>query len=136
MTTIEWRDEFETGEETIDLQHRYFVALVNRLGRELSSTEEPSDRAALLHELHCYARFHFVSEENVLKKLAPEVVEPHRAIHNELLYTLNTRLQRGLDHPGDVESILSFVGKWLVEHTLDEDKVVVARALRIAAGAG
>lgn len=122
MTPLQWSSRFETGNETIDLQHRYFIDLVNRLAAELQASEDPAYRARLLQELHAYARFHFLSEENVISRVAPVALEQHRVLHEQLLSTLGSHLQKTADRPDELDDVMGFVGKWLIEHTLHEDR--------------
>jgi len=37
---IKWESDFETGNEYVDLQHRYFVNLINRVGNNFREAEE------------------------------------------------------------------------------------------------
>jgi hemerythrin len=122
MTPLHWSIRFETGNETVDLQHRYFVDLVNRLAVELQASDDRAYRARILQELHAYARFHFLSEENVLSRVAPAALESHRALHEQLLCDLGNHLQKTTDRPDEVDDVMGFVGKWLIEHTLNEDR--------------
>jgi hemerythrin len=66
--TLHWKSDYETGVREIDLQHRFFMDLINRLHEELIGATDSDYRAALFEELSNYARFHFVSEENLMFK--------------------------------------------------------------------
>lgn len=37
---FEWQLDFETGNEYVDLQHRYFVDLINRVGTNFKNTND------------------------------------------------------------------------------------------------
>ncbi len=37
---LEWESDFETGNEYVDLQHRYFVDLINRVGTNFRETDD------------------------------------------------------------------------------------------------
>ena len=60
-----WVSEFEVGNEWVDLQHRYFLDLINRIGKSFKKTNDDDYRRKLIIELHKYAEFHFASEENI-----------------------------------------------------------------------
>jgi hemerythrin len=62
---LEWDSDFETENETVDLQHRYFVDLINRVGINFRETDDAADKEKLISELRKYADFHFTSEENI-----------------------------------------------------------------------
>jgi len=62
---LEWESNFETGNKNVDLQHRYFVDLINRVGKNFKETDDASYTQNLISELRKYADFHFTSEENI-----------------------------------------------------------------------
>ena len=35
---LEWESDFETGNEDVDLQHRYFLDLINRIRKSFSGS--------------------------------------------------------------------------------------------------
>jgi hemerythrin len=37
---LEWQPDYETGNEYVDLQHRYFVDLINRVGINFRETKD------------------------------------------------------------------------------------------------
>ena len=62
---LEWESDFETGNEYVDLQHRFFVDLINRVGANFKKTDDVVYIEKLISELRKYADFHFTSEENI-----------------------------------------------------------------------
>jgi hemerythrin len=62
---LEWESDFETGNEYVDLQHGFFVDLINRVGINFSETDDAAYTEKLISELRKYAEFHFTSEENI-----------------------------------------------------------------------
>lgn len=114
---LDWRPEYETGIEEIDLQHRYFLRLINRLGKELVTTEDEHYRLRLLNELSRYTSFHFLSEENIMLKIGYPDFETHQRHHFELLDKLSSR---AAGRPP--ESLLAFLADWFVHHTVHEDR--------------
>jgi hemerythrin len=58
----------------------------------------------------------------VLSRVAPAALESHRALHEQLLCDLGNHLQKTTDRPDEVDDVMGFVGKWLIEHTLNEDR--------------
>jgi hemerythrin len=59
---LEWESDFETGNEYVDLQHRFFVDLLNRVGINFRETDDAAYTEKLISELRKYADFHFTSE--------------------------------------------------------------------------
>lgn len=123
---ILWIPDFETGVEEIDLQHHYFVDLINRLSRLLPRTEDRAYQARLLSELIKYAQFHFVSEENIMYSIGYEGLEQHKNLHFDLLNILNAKIGMFQQDMAEADEVIGFLREWFVMHTLAEDKKVSA----------
>lgn len=125
---IEWNREYETGVAEIDLQHRYFLSLIGRIESELRGTDDPAYRKRLIEELHRYAKFHFVSEENIMYKLGYPELEKHRKHHIDLLDKLSNRSMSQ-----DTGSLVAFLITWFRHHTVEEDRLIGVFAGRVPA---
>lgn len=117
FTPLPWSDRLNTGVEEIDLQHRYFVRLINRLAHDLLTTQDERYSRGLLNELCKYATFHFASEENIMHKLGYPEMESHRLHHLQLLDKLSSYASGR-----DVERLLKFLTDWFIDHTVQEDR--------------
>ena len=122
---FDWKREYNLGIEDIDFQHHYFLNLINRLSAELTMTTEPSRRAALIAELNAYARFHFVSEENIMAKAGYPQLEEHRQHHRDLIRELNTReaMLKLQETDERAEDVVEFLKQWFIGHTVGEDRL-------------
>lgn len=108
-----WSADYELGIEDIDLQHHFFFNLINRLARELLHTDDMQYRAELINELNAYAKFHFISEENMMRKSAYPHILHHQHLHVELIEQLSTRGSMLLlpDAQGATATIIAFLGE-------------------------
>jgi hemerythrin len=111
-----WDAQYETQVAEIDLQHQYFLHLINRLASELLTSKDDKYRSRLLDELCRYAAFHFVSEENLMLKFNYPDLEAHRKLHLSLLDRLSSHSIKD-----SVEELLDFLVDWFVQHTIHED---------------
>jgi len=119
---LEWQLDFETGNEYVDLQHRYFVDLINRVGINFRETNDATYKEKLISELRKYADFHFTSEENIATSSNLPGVSSQHQRHSELLEEFNHRaeeLNKGLT---TVDEFLGFLTDWFVGHTVYEDQ--------------
>jgi len=119
---LEWESEFETGNEYVDLQHRFFVDLLNRVGINFRETDDAAYTEKLISELRKYADFHFTSEENIATSCNLQGVSAHHQRHLELLEEFNHHaedLKKGLI---TVDQFLGFLTDWFVGHTVYEDQ--------------
>ena len=128
-----WEACYELGVEDIDLQHHFFFNLINRLARELLLTDNAQYRGELINELNAYAKFHFISEENMMRKSGYPHFSYHHNLHVELIEQLSTRGSMLLlaEAKGSTESIITFLGEWFLKHTREVDRNF-ARYLREA----
>jgi hemerythrin len=113
---LHWKSGYETGVPEIDLQHRFFLGLINRLHAELTVSVDADYRARLFQELSNYARFHFISEENLMIKFGYPGLERHLAMHRQLIDELSWRAQEKT-----YDAIFDFLVRWFVAHTVEED---------------
>lgn len=124
LPVIAWGPTFELGVEDIDLQHHYFANLINRLASDFSTVADPALRLSLLAELNAYARFHFISEENLMARSGYPELAGHRALHMKLIDELSAREGRLIvrNSAEDADDVLSFLGQWFLGHTAHEDR--------------
>jgi hemerythrin len=119
---LKWVSEFEIGNEYVDLQHRHFLNLINRIGKNLRETNDDDYKRKLIIELHKYADFHFTSEENIAISCGLPGVKNHHQLHLQLLEELNQyaeNLDNGLK---TIDEFLEFITDWFLVHTQHEDR--------------
>lgn len=122
--TIKWLPEYELGIEDIDFQHHFFVNLINRLATELAVSNNINYKNGLLAELTAYARFHFISEENMMIMNDYQGYLEHKNLHLELLDHLHSRIAMVSIESSAVESIkiVEFLKDWFFYHTNTADR--------------
>lgn len=121
---IEWGPSYAVDVEDIDLQHHYFANLINRLAHESESGAGDGRRMALIDELVAYARFHFVSEENLMAAAAYPGLDDHRRLHRQLIDELSARVSLLRVRSGEAGTgeLLRFLVQWFTAHTTHEDR--------------
>lgn len=120
---IHWKPEYQLDIEAIDAQHHYFSELINRLADELEQSSHLGYQNALLNELKAYARFHFISEENLMFRAGYPQLDAHKQHHRELIDKLSSRVGKLQITSSDdsAERIIEFLVEWFVLHTIHED---------------
>ena len=119
---LEWGPEFETGNEYVDLQHRYFVDLINRVGINFRETDDAAYKEKLISELGKYADFHFTSEENIATASKLPGVSAHHHRHQELLGEFKHLAVELKEGKKTVDEFLGFLTDWFIGHTVYEDQ--------------
>ena len=119
---IEWKDEWESGNEEIDKQHRELVKFGNELIFSVFSEENKEEIAPKLDEFLNHVIFHFNSEENILNssnyKGAKEHSDSHKLIIADALRMKDAYLSGKLKP----SAFFSFIFEdFIVGHMLKED---------------
>ena len=120
----EWQDRYLIGWEDIDLQHHYFFNLVVKISEAGGETVDPEYMKDLFSELYAYVRFHFRSEENIMKHAGFPGLEAHHRHHEELVQELHEKeRQLWLDYSDEkLEETVAYLMNWFIQHTTGEDR--------------
>ena len=120
--TFTWKHEYEIGIEAIDLQHHYFVNLVGEFTRHLPDADHLLQQR-LFAELNAYAKFHFISEENLMFRHKYPGLQAHELQHRTLIDQLSAKQGLfGLKKLGAGE-VIGFLQGWFIGHTTHEDRL-------------
>jgi len=119
---LEWESDFETGNDYVDGQHRYFVNLINRIRKSFRESNDIAYKEKLIIELKKYADFHFTSEENIATSCNLSGVSGHHQRHLELLEEFNHRAEDLNNGLKTIDDFLGFLTDWFIGHTVYEDK--------------
>ena len=123
----EFTDEYLTGIELIDAEHRALFELMEeackyiRSGNTVSSYDE---MIKLLDDLKQYAASHFRDEEEYMESINYDGIEAQRYAHQSFVYRMEnidfTQLEE--DPQRQMEELIQFLLKWLINHILNADK--------------
>jgi hemerythrin len=126
MHQIEWKDEYLTGVEEIDWQHKQFIKLINRLNIVHDFGNKRGIAVRLLSEVGKYADYHFTSEENIMYLTKYPAIERQQHAHAALLQEYSRHMQSFLNDKGTIEDIIRFLEGWFSRHTIEEDRKIGA----------
>lgn len=118
---INWNNNFKIGVDVIDLEHQILFMLIKKLDYATKQKAPTELLVRILIELKEYAKFHFISEENLMLEIGFPNFASHEEVHSNLLSQLEVlggRINHGL---ADSEEVLSFVWNWLQGHVLYQD---------------
>ena len=109
-----WNENFATGLEEIDRQHRGLVELVNRLPALSAGVPGAPELAVVLSELRSYVAIHFSTEETLWGRLPHEgplapLLSEHEEEHRDFAQRV-AELGRSTE-PGEVGKIVHFLTK-------------------------
>lgn len=131
MEIINWCEDFETGFEIIDLQHRVLVETLNELIR---ASHDKSNKALLVVQmsLDClidYAGYHFYEEEKLMKTINYSDSELHTKIHQEFKKKVSQYVIQHKSGENILTELIQFLFDWLFHH-IKTDDVDLVRALK------
>ena len=130
MHKIAWSDEYCTGVEQIDHQHKKLVDMINLLSMAITYGKDKDAIGRILDTLMEYTRYHFLEEERLMLALEFEGYSQHRRNHSALIEQLSGLVYRwNQDRDVECDAIVSFLKKWLLDHIQTEDiKIAEAEA--------
>jgi hemerythrin len=122
MTALTWKDEYSIGIEEIDKQHMDFVKLINRFVVLFESGAHLRLQDRILLELHKYAEYHFVSEENLMIIYKYPEITSHEQEHKVLLKTFQNKVSGLREGSVNGTDLIKYLSNWFLQHTQEEDR--------------
>jgi diguanylate cyclase (GGDEF)-like protein/hemerythrin-like metal-binding protein/PAS domain S-box-containing protein len=121
-----WDDNFNTGIQIIDEQHRRLAKLLNHLASHIAFTPDNNFISQILNELTDYAVYHFQTEEGIWATNLPndELEIEHKAGHQRFIDTVLQLKADQYQRPiaEIAEEVLEFLARWLAAHILETDR--------------
>ncbi|MDH5717220.1 MAG: bacteriohemerythrin [Spirochaetia bacterium] len=113
-----WNEEFLTGIESIDEQHKRIFDLIERLENEIdkqcSTTEIPAE---IIMELLDYTLKHFIFEESLLEQNDYPEFTDHKIAHDMLtMKVMQYKEDLDADKQIDCSELINFLYEWLTTH--------------------
>ncbi|MBF0355117.1 MAG: hemerythrin family protein [Alphaproteobacteria bacterium] len=124
MVDLVWRKWFEIGHEVIDFEHKIFFSQIHKLQCLVKESHHKDEIRRVMEEIIKYADFHFTSEENIMIDAAYPGLEAHKSIHRNLMRDLRETISSFDGGSDNAELIVTFLFRWLLEHTINEDLVI------------
>ncbi|WP_163339581.1 bacteriohemerythrin [Desulfopila sp. IMCC35008] len=119
MEIIKWRESYNIGIESMDLQHKLIIELINKLYNMIRQEESSTMIAEILEEMKIYAEEHFREEESLLETHKYPALSEHRDQHQVYREKLQDLL---INNDEAIMDTYTFLRKWWTEHIMNEDK--------------
>lgn len=125
----EFKEEYKTGIESIDQEHRKLFEIADRAYETLMNdfiADKYDYILDILNELKDYAATHFKHEEEYMMSINYRKLISQKAAHNDFIeklseYDLNKMDENQKDA---ILEILEFLSDWLVNHIMKSDKLI------------
>jgi len=133
-----WDDNFNTGLDEIDQQHRKLVQLLNVLASHLAFHTDLPQLHTIIEELKAYTVYHFQAEEAIWQEYMPDEDDSvvHQQAHDRFIKTILQFQTDQLTKPNEdlVHDALAFLAKWLASHILETDRHMAYVVLGLRGG--
>lgn len=122
-----WKDNYETGVETFDDQHRKLFDIANRLYKLLEDdvyVDKYHKILEIIEELKNYTVYHFKEEEEYMYKIGYKKFFAHKVQHDDFIKQFSKIDIDKIDNGQDeyIRETLEFIYDWIVNHILKTDK--------------
>jgi len=118
MTNLQWLDEYTTGNEIIDQQHRHLFDLANQLLDPLNDFQATHHKFLVLDH---FLKDHFDVEEKWMAEHNVSDLNQHKQAHALLVAELDNIGQEIVRGEMNKDKILNFMHHWLYDHFLKMD---------------
>lgn len=125
----EMKDEYLTGIEIIDQEHRRLFEIANET-YELLHEEFIPDKydhiVKLVNELKDYTAKHFADEEAYMESIQYKKMFTQKMQHAQFIEKLNELNLEQIDENQEstIYDLLDFLANWLIDHILETDKLI------------
>lgn len=125
----EFTDEYLTGIELIDVEHKELFRIVDKANRLVKSYDNVSgfdNIIGILNELKEYTKEHFADEEEYMEDIHYEGLEAQKRAHEAFIDKLNNiDIEQIDENPQEyLQELLEFLLGWLINHILYTDKKI------------
>ncbi len=125
---IIWKDDYNTGIDEIDEQHRILVNTINEANTKLHEDDSVEVLEAITKDLLSYVLYHFETEEEMMSEFGYEAhskkeYESHMKQHREFsakVVEIREFISKG--KPIEKNKLIEFLTNWLINHINKTDQ--------------
>jgi len=122
--SLKWDDALNTGDETLDNQHKYLVETLNSLGEAINQGQGTDALARILGRLRFYAGWHFGREEECFETYQCPAAEKNKKAHAVFIEKFDKYYEKFHEAGGSKEMALKIheeISDWIVNHIMMVD---------------
>lgn len=122
---IQWNDEYNTGIQEIDNEHKVIIAKLDEIMLTLEKSDNQCDIDSIVDFLDVELEKHFEREERIQKLCEYPFYRSHRMEHDEFKLTvlkIKYVTNSNKEFEGVDIDIYKDVFEWLVKHIKNEDR--------------
>ncbi len=123
MTSVKWNDNYSVNIAEIDIQHRVFIKLINKLLKSVANGTSKEIISSIFKDLTVYAAIHFETEEDYFEKFNYPESSFHKQQHEDIAKKIEEFKKRNEEGREILDSeIVYFLISWFISHVMLIDK--------------
>ena len=120
---IEWDESLSVGHELLDKQHQKLIELTNILIDNSNAAFNSRLISESLDELMKYSKYHFQTEERILKNCNFSLYQEHIKEHEMFILKISSFCLDVIENKQSVtEEMIQFLSAWLLDHFAVKDQ--------------
>lgn len=120
MDYIEWTDDFSTGIDVIDGQHKRIIYYINQLS-DAQTNNDSGLTSEVLINLIDYTFSHFAFEESLMEEAGYIGASVHKQTHQRFREKINEFQQKHNEGVNVNRELTELLNIWLMNHISDDD---------------
>ena len=124
MSRIEWSEDFATGINVIDGQHKRIIDYINQLN-DMAGNQDSDQLRELLYNLFDYTLSHFTFEESLMEEAGYTGSSIHKKTHDAFRNKIKEYQQRFTAGEDIYNELTKLLNVWLLDHIADDDNSYV-----------
>lgn len=117
MKYLEWKAEYSIGIESIDMEHRELIEMINAFYKELDERRDSNSIEQFLGEIHSAIGSHFALEERFMRESNYAEYAEHKDDHEDLLDEIRDMMDTfDSDASSGLDVLEERLSNWFGEH--------------------
>ena len=121
---LEWTEAYSIHNKKIDQQHQQLFNLCNQMQELQEEQEELEKIKKTVVALYEYVKTHFSYEQEYMASIHYPLLEPHIALHEEIVHKMNEYMRHSSNMAALVYKFKALVYEWATEHIMQQDKEI------------
>jgi hemerythrin len=125
MNPFSWNDKHSVGLPEIDADHRALFRIAEQLYENIENGTAQDNLDGYLARLDSYAKFHFETEENLMRRTLFPGYAQHRREHESFAARISNLKRLARSGSADrAEALMDFLRNWIEQHFGEDHRMV------------
>lgn len=117
MSLLQWQSEYSVGIESMDVEHRAMIDLINNVYAKLGTSPDPDEIEDCLENIYSTISLHFALEERIMREHAYVEYAEHKEDHEDLLDEIRDLMDEFIaDQKSGARLLEKRLSDWFARH--------------------